>query len=81
MFIVSAHLPFFAVGHAVGWSSPSIPIMTSDDFFLKLTPDQATWMTSLLLLGGFAGPFISGALLDIVGRKWTLTVNMAVVSK
>uniref|UniRef100_A0A1B6DQ91 Major facilitator superfamily (MFS) profile domain-containing protein n=2 Tax=Clastoptera arizonana TaxID=38151 RepID=A0A1B6DQ91_9HEMI len=73
-----ANLSFLAVGHGAGWSSPSLPIITSDDFFIKISSDQASWVVSYISLGGVFGPLVSGCLLDVIGRKKTITFNMAV---
>ncbi|VEN44659.1 unnamed protein product [Callosobruchus maculatus] len=60
--VVSAEMHF-------GWSSPSIPILASGEYYFTITEDQASWLAVLLLAGTVVGAFFAGAFANILGRK------------
>ncbi|KAI5715228.1 hypothetical protein M8J77_012612 [Diaphorina citri] len=68
-----ANLASVTTGCAMVWSSPSIPKMKAagliDDF-------QASWLTSLLAVGGVVGPFLSYRLIDKIGKRATIILDM-----
>lgn len=63
------------MGNCIGWSSPSLPLMMSSEFFLDVTESEASVVTSVLALGGMCGPVLAGCLIDVVGRKYTLVID------
>lgn len=59
------------------WSSPVLPKLSGVDlsqspFDTPITPEQASWISSLVTLGAAVGPFIFSFLADKIGRKPTL---------
>lgn len=62
-------------GTACGWPSPNIILLTSDDTPLpsgKISIDEASWIASLLCVGGFIGNIFFGFITNALGRKLPL---------
>lgn len=62
-------------GAACGWPSPNLILLTSDDTPLpsgKISMDEASWIASLLCVGGFIGNFSFGFITNVFGRKLPL---------
>ncbi|XP_066603266.1 facilitated trehalose transporter Tret1-like isoform X2 [Prorops nasuta] len=57
------------IGLYGGWCSPYLAILVADDSPIKITFDQATWISSLWKLGSILGCILSILSVDIVGRK------------
>ena len=53
----------------VGFSSCAAPALTSANSTFTISPDQATWMASLLCIGALLGSLSAVFLMDAVGRK------------
>lgn len=74
-----------SVGASIGWASPFLPVLQSDDSPLSesLTIDQASWVGSLLPLGALFGTLVFGWLSEKVGRFWAslLTAVPEIVRK
>lgn len=67
------------IGYGVvgGWSSPSILLLMSSDSPLpsgKITMDQASWIASLLCIGGLIGNLLFGFIANVFGRKMPLVL-------
>lgn len=61
------------VGASIGWSSPFLPILTSQDstpLAEPLSAEQASWVGSLLALGALCGVLLFGWLSETIGRFW-----------
>ncbi|XP_055636851.1 facilitated trehalose transporter Tret1-2 homolog isoform X2 [Toxorhynchites rutilus septentrionalis] len=59
-------------GAALGWVSPFLPLLQSDDSPLETGPisvEQGSWIGSILCLGGLAGAVIYGYLAATLGVK------------
>lgn len=59
-------------GIGVGWASPTINLLTSDDTPLpsgKIDMDEASWIASLLCVGGLIGNVLFGFIANKFGRK------------
>lgn len=59
-------------GVGVGWASPSINLLTSNDSPLssgKISMEEASWIASLICVGGTIGNVIFGYIADKFGRK------------
>ncbi|XP_059617699.1 uncharacterized protein LOC132262445 [Phlebotomus argentipes] len=72
---ISGNIAAIAFGTVVGWVSPVIPVLLTPDSSLPSGPisdDQASWINSSTCLGGIIGNVIFGALVDRIGRKWSL---------
>lgn len=62
-------------GISVGWVSPSIPLLMSEDTPLPsgpLTKKEASLISALLYMAGMLGSLSFGWLADRIGRKWAL---------
>lgn len=73
----------FAMGAALGWSSPVQPQLqqnstlnqvTNDNstWYIYLDDDQMSWVGSLINIGALIGAFAGGFLMDRFGRSFTL---------
>lgn len=61
-------------GICCGWTSPSLPLLQSQDSPLPggpITSEEASWIGAFLCVGGFTGNIISGCMADRFGRKLT----------
>lgn len=59
----------------VGWSSPSILLLTSKDSPLptgRVTTDEASWIASLKSVGFTVSSVLFGVVANRFGRKWPL---------
>lgn len=54
-----------------GWTSPTLPKLLSQDSTFRITPDESSWIVSLMVLGQIFGPIPSSLLVD---RSVTLTL-------
>ncbi|XP_068084591.1 facilitated trehalose transporter Tret1-like [Anabrus simplex] len=68
----AANLAAMVVGTVLGWSSPVLPKMSEDGFYLYASSEQQSWVGSLVALGAAIGPFPAGVLADRIGRKRTM---------
>jgi MFS family permease len=72
------------VGASIGWASPSLPLLQSDESILSepLTSGEASWVGSLLALGALFGTLLFGWLSETIGRFWAtlLTTIPQIVS-
>lgn len=69
---ITATLSMAISGSHIGWTSPTLPNLKSDDSHLKITSDDASWIASFYLLGSIPGNIIAGLLVDWLGRKTSL---------
>ncbi|GAB0095590.1 facilitated trehalose transporter Tret1 [Sergentomyia squamirostris] len=58
-----------------GWTSPTIPLLLSEDSPIPTTPDESSWIVSFLVFGSLLGPFITVGIVNRFGRKITLLVT------
>ncbi|XP_045780285.1 uncharacterized protein LOC123877526 [Maniola jurtina] len=66
------------VGYSVGWSAPIIPKLqdTEQTPLPELITDfQASWIGSLLYIGAMVGPYATGFLSNVIGRKPCLAMG------
>uniref|UniRef100_A0A182PQE9 Facilitated trehalose transporter Tret1 n=1 Tax=Anopheles epiroticus TaxID=199890 RepID=A0A182PQE9_9DIPT len=52
-----------------GWSSPALPALRGPNSPIPITPDEGSWIVSLLSIGAIFGPIICGLFVDRYGRK------------
>uniref|UniRef100_A0A8D8Q6F1 Facilitated trehalose transporter Tret1 n=1 Tax=Cacopsylla melanoneura TaxID=428564 RepID=A0A8D8Q6F1_9HEMI len=71
-----ANLASVASGCAMAWSSPSIPKLKDQGL---IDDNQGSWLTSLLAVGASIGPFLAYRLVDRIGRRTTIILNMLVI--
>ena len=60
------------VGTALAWTSPVLPQLEEKDSWLSITPEEGSWVGSLLALGAMLGALVSGPMADKLGRKKSL---------
>uniref|UniRef100_A0A182JUH7 Facilitated trehalose transporter Tret1 n=1 Tax=Anopheles christyi TaxID=43041 RepID=A0A182JUH7_9DIPT len=58
-----------------GWSSPALPALRGPNSPIPITPDEGSWIVSLLSIGAIFGPIICGLFVDRYGRKPVLLVS------
>lgn len=58
-----------------GWTSPSLPHLTSGTYKFLITNDEASWVAATLLAGTIVGALIAGKLTDILGRKKVILIT------
>lgn len=66
---ITLFLPFHSIG---GWASPNVELLKSDESPLpsgKINMDEASWIASLICLGGLIGNFLFGFIAIRFGRK------------
>lgn len=76
------NLLMLCYGVTSGFSSPAIIFLTSDDSPLptgKITMEQASWIASLLCIGGLIGNVLYGIITSKYGRKLPL-MSMATLT-
>lgn len=64
-----------AHGCALGWFSPALPLLTSENTPLEsgpFTTEHTSWSGSILSLGGIAGNILFGYMMVRVGTKHTI---------
>ncbi|KAJ6648624.1 Facilitated trehalose transporter Tret1 [Pseudolycoriella hygida] len=75
--VMCANLVCLAHGGAMGWLSPSLLVLQSDETPLVSGPinnETASWVGSTTYFGGVVGNFLFMALLNHFGRKRTFSV-------
>ena len=80
---VTVNLLSFASGAMLGWSSPVLVKLKStqgNPLPEPLTPDQESWIGSLVSLGALFGPFPCGYISAKFGRKPALVTSAAFLS-
>ncbi|XP_055603827.1 facilitated trehalose transporter Tret1-like [Uranotaenia lowii] len=73
---VTATMSLVATVAAAGWSSPAIPALKQADSPIPITPDQGSWIVSILSIGSLFGPIITGFTIDRWGRKLVLLLSV-----
>lgn len=72
---IKANLASLQSGILMGWCSPSLPILLSENSPLDVGPitiDEASLIASIFCLGGALGAFVFGLVINYAGRKYTL---------
>lgn len=70
-FIVGT-LPAFLCGALFTWTSPSIPILMSEDHHYHFTLEECSYLTVLPPITQILSSFLYARVMDIFGRKYTL---------
>lgn len=65
----------FMAGTIGGWSSPYLARLTAEDSPIPLTPEQASWVASLMNLGRIVGGIPGAISANYIGSKKTLLYN------
>lgn len=71
MVTLAATLLAFSAGTVIGWSAPALPMLEDINSSLPIhtTPDESSWIGSLLAIGAFIGALPSATLAAMLGRK------------
>ena len=82
---MTANLGAFGLGTGLAWTSPALPFLTNcneeyvpDSELNNCTLTKAfseetgSWIGALFPVGAMVGGFITGFLMPITGRKWTM---------
>ena len=72
--LFSASLLRLGFGAAQYWTSPALPHLKSKNSKFPLTPDEASWVASLLSIGAVIGYLLHSQLVDRIGRKKTMLI-------
>lgn len=64
-----AGLPALQIGIVLGWTSPMLPYLTSEESFVKIDEEQGSWITSLSAIGALIGAVPAGKYADYIGRR------------
>lgn len=64
IFFFIATLFLFAAAVAFGWNSPSLPKLFQDDSPVVITPDESSWIVSLMKIGTIIAPFPAAWMMD-----------------
>ncbi|XP_034939790.1 facilitated trehalose transporter Tret1-like [Chelonus insularis] len=72
---ITATLSVAIAGCHIGWTSPSLPYLKSDESHISMTSDDASWIASFFLLGSMLGNLAAAAIVDRFGRKVSLLVS------
>lgn len=59
-------------GAAVGWTSPSLPVLSGPDCPFRtgpVTEDQLTWIASIISIGCIVGIVVYGWAIEVFGRR------------
>ncbi|XP_072742616.1 facilitated trehalose transporter Tret1-like isoform X3 [Anoplolepis gracilipes] len=72
---IAGNLGMLTVGQYFGWASPTLPILMQgkdETYPVRLTSEEASWVSSLLMLGAMAGCVICVFIVNVIGRKNTM---------
>ena len=77
--MLTACIGAFSWGAVLAWTGAALPYIAGclNDCDYSYSAEQGSWIGSLAPLGCLVGCFANGFLMDIFGRKWTIT-GMAV---
>lgn len=63
-----------AAGNAIGWTSPTLPTLMSDNSPIPITPDDSSWINSIMILSSVVSAIPAAYLSDRFGRKSSMLV-------
>ncbi|XP_059483953.1 facilitated trehalose transporter Tret1 isoform X2 [Neocloeon triangulifer] len=72
MAAISVSLGSMIVGFASGYTAPALVKMQEDNSTLTVTPEDESWIVSLMPLAGLLGGILGGPLIEHVGRRSTI---------
>uniref|UniRef100_A0A1B6LCH0 Major facilitator superfamily (MFS) profile domain-containing protein n=1 Tax=Graphocephala atropunctata TaxID=36148 RepID=A0A1B6LCH0_9HEMI len=76
--VFAANLASAAAGTHYSWSSPALPKLEAADSWLKISPEQGSWIGSLTALGTVFGPFLGSWLVNTLGRRWSIIISVLI---
>ena len=65
------------VGIKIGWASPNLARLISNDSSIPLTDDQASWVASFTGLGGFFGGLLGSTCIELISSKKTIAFALS----
>lgn len=71
-----ASISCFSVATAAGWSSPSIPILLSEDSPIPISKDQGSSLIVVTVVGVLVFVYPVAIFIDVLGRKLTILLGM-----
>lgn len=63
-FIFLVTLIMLSVAASYGWTSPTLPKLLAEDSPIPITPDESSWIVSILVLASIFGPLPTAFLVD-----------------
>ncbi|KAJ6648626.1 hypothetical protein Bhyg_03857, partial [Pseudolycoriella hygida] len=75
--VICANLACLSNGGSIGWLSPSLLVLQSDETTLDNGPidhEQSSWLGSSAYIGGFLGNYLFMAILNNFGKKRAFNV-------
>lgn len=70
--IHTANVIVFASGTILGWLTPQMPRLTSEDTPNRISTDELSWVVAINCIGSTAGAIINGFVVSFVGSKRAL---------
>ena len=81
-----ANLGAFGLGTGLAWTSPALPALSNCNagglienpdwnnctLPVAFSEETGSWIGSLFPVGAMVGGFLTGILMPIIGRKWTM---------
>lgn len=71
LFLVT--LIMLSVAASYGWTSPTLPKLLAEDSPIPITPDESSWIVSILVLASIFGPIPTAFLVDRYDDKKEIT--------
>lgn len=71
---ISVFILLVQIGIQIGWASPNLSRLTAKDSNIPLTPEEASWVVSILSLGSILGALIGSVSNEYVGTRKTILV-------
>ncbi|XP_051160898.1 facilitated trehalose transporter Tret1-like [Leptopilina boulardi] len=69
---ITACLIRLGFGTANYWTSPAVPHLISSNSSFTITPDEASWIVSLISFGSIIGFILYPIFINQIGRKYTM---------
>uniref|UniRef100_A0A1B6E0I4 Major facilitator superfamily (MFS) profile domain-containing protein n=1 Tax=Clastoptera arizonana TaxID=38151 RepID=A0A1B6E0I4_9HEMI len=66
---IAVTISSIAFGSELAWTSPALPYLSSANSTLPISPEEGSWIGSLLAIGAIVGALPAGYISDIYGRK------------
>lgn len=68
----AASLSEVTIGFVYGWSSTALPLMEAETWPWRITPDESSWIVSLVDIGSMVIAIPAGLAANRLGRRWVL---------
>lgn len=64
-----------SAGNAIGWTSPTLPLLLDENSPIHITPDQSSWINSMMILSSVISALPAAYVADRFGRKITMLIG------